>query len=1050
MKPQQLTVSAFGPFAGRVEIPFGQFGAQGLFLITGDTGAGKTTLFDAISFALFGESSGSVRPVDSLRSDFAAPEVKTFVQLLFLHRGREYTVHRNPRYRRPKKNGEGMTDEPADASLTMPDGTVITGSSRVTDAVTDLLGIDYQQFKQITMIAQGEFLKLLLADNRERAEIFRRVFGTDSLERMQQELKKREKEARAQLDDCCKAILQYTGNLLYSEEQKALLPVQQWLEEPNLHRIGEMIPLWQQLCGQEEIVLNDLKARQKALAASDEKLIAQQARAEQTNRMFQELEQATVRRKELLAVEAQIRQTEERARRAAAALERVFPYERLYLSARESTEQLTAAIQKLGERGEALERQLNEKTAAWQREQQTEPQRQALFEQLTGLRSALPDYGHYRELLQQQQAAELALLECTNGMEKLTKEKGELSRRLEDLQTKLTQSQDAPVVLLNREKEKEAAETRHTELTQLYRMAAELEILEKEKEEAQKEYLSAEDDYAAIHRKCGEKELLYFRAQAGVLAEQLKPGEPCPVCGSLEHPHKAGLTGGAPDENELRRLRAEQETAANRLRETSSKARGKEVQQQSARQALQQRWWQLLPEEPIREPLSALKEDVVSLGKANSAQKVALEKVCAELQKLCGDRAVWAREQDEVKRLLEQAEPALQHESERKLTLSSDLSAKQAEAALLRKKLPGESEEEVRRRLSAGEKQLEEMKRRLSESEAAVQECKNEWNSVRVLRQENTGRLAEQQEKLSQAEQDYRATLEKNQFANKAEYKNALAQQNQIESWRKAVQEFENSRRSTEEAIQRLSEETKGKLPVDTKALAEHRAHLENEKTALNEQAGLSAQRQTNNARILQKLEEHLRQKEQFEHHYLMVSSLSKTANGELKEGRQKLAFEQYVQAAYFQLVIQEANKRLSKMTNGRFALMRKETATDLRSQTGLELEVQDYYTGKARSVRSLSGGESFKASLALALGLSDVIQSYAGGVQIDTMFIDEGFGTLDSESLEQAISALIALTTGNRLVGIISHVPELKERIEKKIMIQKGVTGSSVSIALR
>lgn len=1049
MKPQHLTVSAFGPFAGRVEIPFEQFGSQGLFLITGDTGAGKTTLFDAISFALFGESSGSVRPVDSLRSDFAAPEIKTYVELRFLHRGKEYMVRRNPRYRRPKKNGDGMTDEPADASLTMPDRNVITGSSRVTEAVTGLLGIDYQQFKQITMIAQGEFLNLLLADNRERAEIFRRVFGTDSLEKMQQELKKREKESRAELDDCCKAILQYTANLLYSENQKTLLPVQQWKEEPNLHRINEMMPLWREFCRQDEILLTGLKTQQKELAAADEQLIAQQARAEQVNRMFQELEQATARRKELSEYEPQIRQTEERAQRAAAALERIFPYERLYLSARESTEQLTAAIQKLGERGKALEQQLKEKTAVWQREQQAEPQRQALSEQLTGLRSALPDYGHYRELLQQQQAAEHALTDCATRMEKLTKEKGELSRRLEDLQTHLTQSQDAPVTLLNRQKDKETVEARHTELTQLYRMAAELETIEKEKEAVQKEYLLAEKDYETIHRICDEKERLYFQAQAGVLAGKLKAGERCPVCGSLEHPHKAQLTGGAPDENKLRRLRAEQETAENRRREISLKAHGKKVQQQSAMQALRQRWQQILPNEPMAEALSQLKEDVVSFGKANSAQKAALEKACAELQKLCGNRDAWAREQTEVKQLLERAEPALQQESERKLTLSTDLSAKQAEATLLRKKLPAESEEEVRGSLSTGERLLEEMKRRLSESEAAVQECKNEWNSVHVLQQENAARLAEQQKKLSQAERDYRAALDQNQFAGEQEYKNAFAQQEQIEVWRKAVQEFENSRRTTEEAIHRLSEETKGKTPVDIKALSERRVRLEDEKTALEGQAALAAQRQMNNARILQKLEEHLHQKEHFEHRYLMISSLSKTANGELKEGRQKLAFEQYVQAAYFQLVIREANKRLSKMTNGRFMLLRKETATDLRSQTGLELEVQDYYTGKPRSVRSLSGGESFKASLSLALGLSDVIQSYAGGVQIDTMFIDEGFGTLDSESLEQAISALIALTTGDRLVGIISHVPELKERIEKKIMIQKGVTGSSVSLAL-
>ena len=263
------------------------------------------------------------------------------------------------------------------------------------------------------------------------------------------------------------------------------------------------------------------------------------------------------------------------------------------------------------------------------------------------------------------------------------------------------------------------------------------------------------------------------------------------------------------------------------------------------------------------------------------------------------------------------------------------------------------------------------------------------------------------------------------------------------------MQAFTESLRFTEETIRRLREETAEKSPVDSEKLALQQEELKREKSVLDEQVSQTSQRYHGNQRILQKLEDALRQKEKLEHRYLMLSSLSKTANGELPE-HQKLAFEQYVQAAYFQKVIQEANQRMSRMTNGRFELLRKEIPEDNRSQSGLELDVMDYYTGKLRSVRSLSGGESFKASLSLALGLSDVIQSYAGGVQIDTMFIDEGFGTLDSESLDQAISALAALTTGDRLVGIISHVPELKEKIDKKITIRKSVTGSTAVLTSR
>ncbi|WP_283607414.1 AAA family ATPase [Faecalispora anaeroviscerum] len=1048
MKPKHLTVSAFGPFAGKVEIPFEQFGGAGLFLITGDTGAGKTTLFDAISFALFGESSGSVRPVDSLRSDFARPEDKTYVELSFLHREQEYFLRRNPKYPRPKKSGEGFTEEPADAALTFPNGKVITGNVRVTGAVTELLGIDYKQFKQIAMIAQGEFLKLLLADHRERAEIFRRVFGTAPLEAVQLELKKREKAARIEWDDCCKAILQYTGDLLYSEEQAAKPLVQTWAAEQNLHRIDEMTALWNKMLQEDETLLEARKTQQKHVGEADAQLIAEQTCAEQINRMLRELEQALLRREELLKGEPQIRQTEQLARLAGAAAEQVLPYEKIYLSARENADRLENGIRALGERSVLLEQQLQQLESNWKKEQEAEPQRTKLAEHLTGLRSALPDYEHYNALTQQQKNLERALSQNALRLEQMIKKREALTQEREERQTLMTQSADAPVSLVKCEKEKEAAEALRTNLLQLHGMAAKLEVMESEKQNAQRNYLAAEEEYTKIHHLCEEKELLYFRQQAGVLAGRLQSGEPCPVCGSKEHPKKAEMIDGAPDEQELQHLRKQQEQATARLRETSSQAHGKEVEVQSAWQVLRQQWQHILPDIAPQEGIPALKAQIVALGMENTGRKKSLEQKYGELLQLCKNRELWAKEFDETQQLLKESEPLVQRETEEKSRLSSQTSAKQAEVSLLRKKLPCETEEELGRLILQSETRLGEMKKRLQESEAAFSKGCNELDSVRAVLQENANQLTEQKKKLEQTEQDYRKALEKNQF-NEEKYRAALANQSRIEAWRNEVQSFTESQRFTEETIRRLSKETAGKNPVDVEKLALRQEELKREKSVLEEQISQISQRFHGNQRTLQRLEEALRQKEKLEHRYLVLSSLSRTANGELPE-RQKLAFEQYVQAAYFQMVIQEANKRMNRMTNGRFELLRKEIPEDNRSQSGLELDVMDYYTGKLRSVRSLSGGESFKASLSLALGLSDVIQSYAGGVQIDTMFIDEGFGTLDSESLDQAISALSALTTGDRLVGIISHVPELKEKIDKKIMIRKSVTGSTALLTSR
>lgn len=1048
MKPKHLIVSAFGPFAGRAEVPFEKFGSMGLFLITGDTGAGKTTLFDAISFALYGESSGTVRPVESLRSDFARPEEKTFVELLFLHRGQEYLVRRNPKYRRPKKSGEGFTDEPGDASLTLPDEKVITGSVRVTAAVVELLGIDYKQFKQIAMIAQGEFLKLLLADHRERAEIFRRVFGTAPFEAVQIELKKREKVARLAWEDCCKAIEHYTGNLLYSQKYAEEPLLLEWKAEKNLHRLDEMLDYWHKMQKEDKALLSAQKLQQEVLSKSEALLIAEITRAEQLNRMFRELEQAQKNSEDLKAQEPLIKQTEVLAKRASIAVERIRPVEKIYLSAKENVQQLEKGILIFEERGSLLENQLVSLEQSFQKEQEAEPQRTKLAEQLVGLRSALPDYHNYKLLMQLQNSLESALNQNKIRLEQTIKQKDVFSQKQNELQVLLNQSAQAPVDIVKCEKEKEAAEALRNSLLQLHETAKRFASLQEEKELAQKAYYTAEEEYQSLHRLCEEKELQYFRQQAGVLADGLKFGIPCPVCGSKEHPQKAQVVSGAPNEQELQRIRAQQEQASARLREASSNAHGKEVQVQSVWQSLRQQWQQILPSVVMPEDLTALKSQIVILGKENTERKKALETRYSELKLLCTNRDNWAKQLEEVQIQAKENELLVQKEIEEQSRLSLQVSAKKAETALVMQKLPCKTEEELQQHVAEAEQELRELKQRLQNSEVAFTKCRNELENVHAVINENKKQLSEQKKKLVQTEQEYFGILNENQFSEE-EYREALKNQNLIESWRKEVQAFAENQRFTEESIRRLMEETKGKEQVDAEKLALRQEALKQEKAFYEEAVSQTSQRYYSNDRTLKKIQDSIQEKEKLEQRYLMLSSLSKTANGELPE-RQKLAFEQYVQAAYFQKVITQANQRMSRMTNGRFELLRKEIPEDNRSQSGLELDVMDYYTGKLRSVRSLSGGESFKASLSLALGLSDVIQSYAGGVQIDTMFIDEGFGTLDSESLDQAISALAALTTGDRLVGIISHVPELKEKIDKKITIQKSVTGSKVVLTNR
>lgn len=1043
MKPQRLLISAFGPFAGQVEIPFEEFGGKGLFLITGDTGAGKTTLFDAISFALFGESSGSVRPIDSLRSDFAKPGVKTFVELHFLHRGDTYQIRRNPKYQRPKKNGEGMTDEPADASLSYPDGTVVTGNSKVTDAVTALLGINYKQFKQIAMIAQGEFLKLLLADHRERAEIFRRIFGTSLLEKAQQELKRKEKAARLKWEDSCKAILQYTGTILYSEQQSQHSLLQEWQAEPNLHRIEEWIAVLEQFLQEDEQQLqaqNKWQAEQQSTLAG---LIAEYTRAEQSNRVLEELAAAQTKQMELAQSAPVMQEKQQRITWAKLAVESVFPLESAYQTEKERETQLQTNLEQLNLQEQAAATRSALLQAAFQKEQLAEPKREALAAHIAQLKALLPDYARLEQLHREQRELTAQLEQQTKAVNALLQEKERLQQTRTQLQTQLEHSQDAELRLAAVERKKETAAQYRNTLLELHQMVITLEGLEKSRQLLQQEYIAAEQSYTQQKVVCEEKELLYFRQQAGVLASQLQANSPCPVCGSLEHPHKAVLTGGALSDAELRQLRSQRDQAAERLRAASTQAHSTAVQAQSAKETLQKRLGEILPKLSIDMGLLELKDAIVAQGTEHKQHQQALEEEQKQLVLLCENRKAWSQQLAQAEKRLQEVEALSLQANEIKSTVTASLSAKAAEIAILQEKLPCSSEQEGRALLEKAEQELQQSRNALKESEQALQACISELASIRAVQADAKKRHAEQLVQLQQAKETYsRAILERG-FASEADYHRALADREHLEAWQTEIRAFEESMRFTEETIRRLTKDCEGKVLQDLTQLAEQRKQLEQNRTELEAEISQIRLRHSSNTATLQRIKDELRRKERLEKEYLLLSSLSKTANGELP-GVQKLAFEQYVQASYFRRIIEEANQRLRCMSNNRFELLHKENATDFRSPSGLELDVMDYYTGKLRSVRSLSGGESFKASLSLALGLSDVIQSYAGGVQIDTLFIDEGFGSLDSESLEQAIASLVALTAGNRLVGIISHVSELKERIDRKIIVQKSVFGST------
>ena len=913
MRPLTLTVSAFGPYAGRVEMDMAQLGSSGLYLITGDTGAGKTTIFDAITFALYGEASGENRESTMLRSKYAAPETPTEVELTFLCRGKTYTIRRNPEYDRPAKRGGGVTVQKADAMLTYPDGRVVTKLRDVNTAVVELLGVDRRQFAQIAMIAQGDFLKLLLADTKDRQAIFREIFKTGYYQTLQEKLKNASGELNQQCEAARRSVAQYLSGILCGDADEEAAAKARRGELPT----AEAMDLLRRLLEQDKADMELQTAALTAVEAELETVNAALGRAEELNK----------RRAELASGE--------RSRAAYAA--------------------------RLAEKEAALKLQ-QEKAAQWD----------ALTEEITLLRSTLPEYERLGKLTQEWSRAQTAL---TGDRRR----KAAQQEALQQLQAALAAQKEELSALAGAGEEtaklsyaKEQAEKKKENLTALTADLQALLTLQEELQAAQNDYLTAQAKADTAQQTYTEANRAYLSEQAGVLARTLQAGMPCPVCGAVEHPAPARVSADAPSEAQLKAAKAAADRAAQIAKDAS--ARAGEVRGRTESQSAH-----------LAERLGAL-EDGCTVAEAPVKLPVLLSAAEAEITertaRLAASRRKLARKQ-----ALEAAIPQQERtagEAEQSIAaLTTAIALGAAKAAEL-------------------ETQSSELKRKLPYPDQAAADT-----AIR----EKTAALGRMKDALARAEADHRTARE------------ALT--------------------ALDGKLSQLKQQLSQSDVPDAEQLQQRRGALLSQKAALSAAKTTLHTRLDTNRRILNQVDAQSEQLTALEEQWSWVKALSNTANGNLP-GKEKVMLETYVQMNYFDRILRRANQRLMVMTGRQYELQRRRAAENNRSQSGLELDVIDHYNGTTRSVKTLSGGESFKASLSLALGLSDEIQSCAGGIRLDTMFVDEGFGSLDEESLDAAITALANLSEGERLVGIISHVGELKERIDRQIVVTKDRTGGS------
>jgi len=1045
MKPLKVVMSAFGPYAGKVELPLHQLGNEGLFLITGDTGAGKTTIFDAIAFALFDGASGSVRTVDTLRSDFASFDTKTYVELEFLHKRQAYKLTRNPKYERPKKSGTGFTNQTADASLVLPSGEVITGNNKVTDTIVELLGLDFKQFKQIAMIAQGEFLKLLLAESSERAGIFRRVFNTDIYLIIQDALKRREKDLKTDYDECIRSILQYIDGIICDKDHGDYLELSELMSKRNIHGTEQIIVLLKALISEDKLINDQAKKQSGKLENLIMVNAAELKEAEYVNKSFAGLEAAQKLLGELLQKADEMKRNEASALAAEKALHGVKPLEDIYLREKRGYDQLKSSMQKLKETIAFETPKVEELHIALITEQNKEPIRERLASDIFRLTDALPQYDKVEKLKQDKDKHEklLQILEksiatlkiqkekLADSKEKLSKERDELS----NVETRLIESKNT---LLN-------LGALETSLNSIASSIISVQKLQSEYAKLQSTYLSAEKIYTVANDECIKKESAFFREQAGILAESLENGLPCPVCGATEHPQKAKPTAEAPSEADIISLKTQRDQKQQIMHLASESAKSKKTQIETTETHLFQTALNVF-EHDISISLLELKLLVQSELKKNLENKEVQTTAKLLLEAQSTRKTECLEQLRQAEATLQQTEDAYTNQSDQKGNLEVAFSALNSEIVTLQAVLEYPSIEKAKQTIVYTKDELAESKRILQKTENTYQQNKRSHDSNSTLLTDQKLRMEAVIIALDTTFADYTSKYKEYGFSNDNSYHEALLSERLLAELKNNIEDYRDSCRSANTEVVRLSAETKDKQPKDTAKILEQQNAFKLQKETLDTKIQRIVARLQHNEINAQKIYAAETERHQLLREYLVVGNLSKTANGELA-GKQKLAFEQFVQASYFNQIIIEANKRLSALSNGRYELLRKVNATDHRSQSGLELDVIDNYTGKIRTVKSLSGGESFKASLSLALGLSDVIQSYAGGVEIDTMFIDEGFGALDAESLEQAIMTLNSLTTGNRLVGIISHVSELKDRIDKKVVIKKGFAGSTIDL---
>lgn len=940
MKPIKLVLSAYGPFPDKTVIDFDKLGSDGVFLISGPTGSGKTTIFDGICYALYGTASGNLRTPKMMRSTYAEPDIKTFVELTFSSHDKEYRINRRPEQEIKKIKGNGTTVRPSDVSLEILNGgsTVLTGKREVEEKIKEIIGLDANQFRQVTMIAQGEFLKVLNSSTEERMEIFSKIFKTGRYTWLQEELKLAVKDMSTCVSEIEKELNQefnsiFTPEFLEYEEDYIDLS---GLLYPQKKDMLEKAYLNSKEKGKENILLKDELMKEK------EQLIKESANLESIISHFSKLNEISDKLENLESEKDSIVKNQNSIPKM-----------------KKDIEDMISTISKL----EAL----------IPRYQKLEAHRDKISKQCEELTSR-----------------EENIRQLNNKCDQIKKSLDSNKTNLEKIEKELNTSEDVNIQLnlrLNFQ----------SSLEKVLNIIERIETLNKKFNEVSEKAREHQITYISLKEEYNNMEVFYLKQQAGILARDLEDDKPCPVCGSTSHPNPAKSADVLFEKADLESKKSELEKAEdifNKSNQEASLIKGNRD----------------VTEEEFKSSIATLKN---SFDEQNNSFKKLIEEYVNDSFEMSRDDYlnINAILREEINNLKE---------------IQSTLVEYKKKHTLLKASI-NEYEKDLNTFIEDNNNQKEDYNRLAGEYKASKELYENELTQLEYKNLESLNAI------ISNRRSDLdKGKKEITDLETKIE--NYYTQYNNLISGRQTLLSLIEGKNETV-----VRNDYEGfNLKVDN--LKTQIVSVESEIT---ENLSISK----NISRALDIYETSLPILDDKKNLLDQYSNLSATCSGELP-GKAKIKLETFVQMAFLDRILARANIRLLKMSEGRYMLNRDDKGDNKRSQTGLDLSVHDLSNNTFRSTKSLSGGESFQASLCLALGFADEIQNSSGGIQIETMFIDEGFGTLDNVALKNAVDSLVDLSKGNKLVGIISHVDELRERIDKGINIEKSsFKGSKLTI---